>query len=96
MIFQTLDKKVYLFLKLLDSNNKPLKPTYSKGKSWLKYFGHSTSLCMRATKAIVNYASIGEYQLRFFLQEEFKYLCRTYPIETRCYIIFDCKRYNKY
>ena len=59
MIFQVLDKKRHQFLKLLDNNNKPLELTYSKGRTWLKYFGHSNSLCMRVTRAIVNHAHIG-------------------------------------
>ena len=33
---------------------------------WLKVFSHSNLLCARATKVIVNYASIGKYWLRFF------------------------------
>ena len=96
MTFQVLDKKRHQFLKLLNNDNKPLELTYSKDRSWLKYFEYSTSLCIRVTRAIVNYASIGKYQLRFFLQEEFKCLSGTYPIETRYYVFFDCKRYNKY
>jgi len=51
---------------------------------------------MRATRAIVNHAPIGEYQLRFFPWEDFKCPYRTYPIETRHHILFDCKRYNEY
>jgi len=96
MTFQASDNKEHQFLELLNNDNKPLKPTYSKGRSWLKYFGYFTSLCMRAKRAIVNYAPISKYWLRFFPQKEFKCLCRTYPIETRRYILFDWKRYNKY
>jgi len=50
---------------------------------WLKYFGHSNLLCVKATRAIVNHVPIGEYQLRFFSQEEFKCSCSNYPIKTR-------------
>jgi len=67
MTFQVLDKKGHQFLELLNNDNKPLEPTYSKDRSWLKYFGHSTSLCTRVIRAIVNHASIGNYWLRFFL-----------------------------
>jgi len=88
MTFQASDKKGYQFLELLNDNNKHLEPIYSKGGSWLKYFRHSILLCMRATKAIVNHTSIGEYWLRFFPQEEFKCLCGTYPIETRHHVLF--------
>ena len=96
MNFQASDKKGHQFLELLNNDNKPLELTYSKGRSWLKYFGYSTLLCMRATRAIVNHAPIGKYWLRFFPWEEFKCLYRTYPIETKHYALFDHKRYNKY
>jgi len=62
MSFQASDKKGHKFLELLNNDNNPLELTYSKDSSWLKYFGHSNSLCMRATRAIVNHVPIGEYQ----------------------------------
>jgi len=60
MTFQVSDKKDH-FLELLDDNNKLLELTYSKGGTWLKYFGHSNSLCVRASRAILNHAPIGKY-----------------------------------
>jgi len=83
MTFQASEDKGCNFLDLLDDNNNPLEPTYSKGKTWLKYFGHSNLLCARASRANVNHAPIGEYHLRLFPQEEFKCPCSTYPIKTR-------------
>jgi len=47
-------------------------------------------------RAIVNHTPIGEYCLRLFSKEDFKYLYREYPIEMRWHILFDCKRYNEY
>jgi len=67
MKFQALDNKERNFLELLDDNLNTIEPMYSKEGLWLKHFGHSNLLCTRATRAIVNYASIGEYWLRFFL-----------------------------
>ena len=96
MTFQASEDKGHNFLDLLDDNNNSLEPTYSKDRTWLKYFGHSNLLCVRALRAIVNHAPIGEYCLRFFPQEEFKCPCGTYPIETRQHILHECKRYNKY
>ena len=96
MTFQASEDKGHNFLDLSDDDNNPLKPTYSKSGTWLKYFGYSNLLCMRASRAIVNHASIGKYCLRFFPQEEFKCPCSTYPIETRQHILHECKRYNKY
>jgi len=84
MTFQSSDAKSQHFLELLDDDdNKPIEPSYAKGGPWLKYFGHSNSLCVRASRAIVNYAPIGEYRLRFFPREEFKCPCGHYLIEMR-------------
>ena len=57
---------------------------------------HSNLLYTRASRAIVNYAPISEYQLRFFPKEEFKYLYRVYPIKIRWYILHECRRYSNY
>jgi len=48
------------------------------------------------TRAITNHAPIGEYHLRFFPREPFECPCRVYPIESRHYILHNCRRYNKY
>ena len=53
-------------------------------------------LCARATRAITNHAPIGEYQLRFFPNEEFNCPCGLYPIEMRQHILYECKRFNEY
>jgi len=63
MFFQVLDNKEQNFLKLLDNDSKPIKLLISKSGSELKYFGHSNSLCTRATRAIINHILIGEYHL---------------------------------
>jgi len=91
MSFQAFDNKGYYLLDLL--NEDPLELSISKGRSWLKYFGHSNSLCARVIRAIVNYAPIGEYRLRFFPREDFMCSCGKYPIKTRYH---DCKRFNNY
>jgi len=83
MIFQASDLKGKQFLDLLDSDGNDLEPSYIKDGSWLKFFGHSNSLCARAIRAITNHAPIDKYRLRFFPREEFSYPCRFYPIKTR-------------
>ena len=93
MTFQASDAKGRHFLELLNDKLQPIKPSYSKGGSWLKYFGHSNSLC---TRAIINHTPIGEYCLRFFPQEEFECPCGQYPIETRWHILHECRRFNNY
>jgi len=40
-MFQASDTKGKQFLDLLDDNLQPLESLYSKGGSWLKYFGYS-------------------------------------------------------
>ena len=81
---------------LVNDDNNIIEPTYVKGGSWLKMFGYSNSLYAHATRAITNYAPIGEFRLRFFSREEFKCLCDQYSIETRYYILHDCGRFNGY
>jgi len=61
MTFQVSDDKGRFFLDLLDNDLNSIEPTYSKGGLWLKFFGYSNSLCIRATRAITNHAPIGEY-----------------------------------
>jgi len=96
MTFQVSDLKERNFLELVDNNNNTLEPTYCKGSTWLQFFGHSNTLCTRATRAITNHAPIGEYHLRFFPNEEFPCLCSLYPIETRWHILHECRRFNEY
>ena len=96
MTFQASDQKGRYFLDLVNSDNKILEPMYSKGGTWLQYIGHSNMLCARAARAITNYTPIGEYQLCFFLREEFSCLCGLYPIETRHHILHKCRRFNEY
>ena len=96
MTFQALNLKEWHFLDLCDNDNNPIEPSYVKGSSWLKYFGHSNSLCARAMRAITNHVLISKYRLRFFPWESFNYLCNLYPIKTRQHILHECGRYNKY
>ena len=96
MTFQALDLKGKNLLDLVNNDNNVLEPTYCKGSTWLQFFGHSNTLCARATRAITNHAPIGEYCLRFFPNKEFSCLCGLYPKETRWNIIYECRRFNKY
>ena len=84
------------FLNLLDNDFSDIEPLYNKGGPWIANFDFSNSLCAQATQVITNHAPIEEYQLRFFPREEFSCLCRLYPIETRCHILHNCRRFNKY
>jgi len=61
MSFQASDLKGRNFLKLLNDDSNPLKPSAIKSGSWLQYFSYSNFLCTKATKTIVNYAPISKY-----------------------------------
>jgi len=90
MCFQASDGKGNNFMDLLDNDFNVIEPSYIKGGPWLQAFGHSNSLCARATQAITNHVPIGEFHLRFFPNEDFKCPCNEYPIETRRHILHDC------
>jgi len=96
MMFQALDGKGKHFLDLVNDNLNIIEPVYTKGEPWLQVFSHSNSLCACATRAITNHAPIGEYQLRFFPNEDFKYSCNNYSIELRRHILHKCRRFNRY
>ena len=96
MTFQALDTKGKLFLDLVDVDDKPIELLYSKGSSWLKFFGHSNSLCTRASRAITNHAPISKYRIRFFPKEDFSCSCGSYPIKSRRHILHECRRFNNY
>ena len=96
MMFQASNLKGNHFLDLLDDGNNIIELTYVKGRSWLKTIGHSNLLCVHATRAITNHASIGEYRLRFFLREEFKCPYSQHSIESRQHILHECGRFNSY
>ena len=61
----------------------------------MENFGFYNSLCACATQNITNYTPIGEYCLYFFPKESFECPCKLYSIETRHYIIYDCRRFGK-
>ena len=96
MTFQASDGKGNHFLDLLDDNFNPIEPLYIKSGPWLQSFGHSNLLCARATRAITNHAHIGKYHLRFLPNMDFSCPCNNYPIESRRYILHECKRFNGY
>jgi len=54
MTFQALDLKENYFLNCLDDKLHTVEPLYTKGSLWSNQFGHSNSLCARATGAITN------------------------------------------
>jgi len=96
MFFQASDLRGKQFLDLLDDDLHSIELSYKKGGPWIKHLRHSNLLCASATRAILNHAPISEYHLRFFPREYFNCPCREYPIKSRCHILHDCRRFNKY
>ena len=96
MIFQASNLKDNQFLNLLDDNLYYIELLYIKEGSWIKYFEHTNLLCIRATWAITNYTPIGKYCLRLFPRKSFNCPCGSYSIKTRCYILYNYRRSNKY
>ena len=95
-MFQASDEKGKHFLDLVDDNLNSIKPAYTKEGPWLQVLGHSNLLYAHAMRAITNHAPIGKYQLRFFLNKDFKCPCNNYPIKTRRHILYECSRFNGY
>ena len=91
--FKILNLKERNFLNMLNNNLSNIESSYIKGGPWIKNFSFLNSLY---TWAITNHAPIKEYQFIFFPREEFSCLYRVYPIKTRCHILYDCRRFNKY
>ena len=96
MTFQVSEGKGNYFLDLLDDDLNSIELSYIKGGLWLQMFGHSNLLCACTTRVISNHAPIGEYRLQFFPILDFSCPCNNYPIETRRYILYECKRFNGY
>ena len=83
MIFQASNYKGNNFLDLTNDDNFYTKPTYMKDNVQLKHFEHFNTLYVQASRAITNYAPIGEYWLRFFPRKPFECLCKLYLIKSR-------------
>ena len=63
MIFQAFNFKGKHFLDFLNNELLSIESLYIKKSLWIKHFEHLNSLCVRATRAIINHTPIGEYHL---------------------------------
>ena len=81
------------FLPLKGGIKNLLQPSYAKGGGWLPFIGESVTLCARATRAILNHASIREFRQRFFPAECTQCLCGHCQVETRRHIFANCRRF---
>jgi len=96
IMFQMFNAKGRHFLDILDDDLHPIESLYTKGGLWIKYFRYSNFLCAWDIRAIINYTSIKEYCLCFFLNKDFSCLYGIYLIESRCHILYKCRRFNNY
>ena len=96
MTFQASDFKGKQFLDLIDDDNNIIELSYAKRESWLKVFGHLNFLYVCTSRALTNHAPIDEYRLRLFPREEFRCPYGLYPIESRCHILHEYRRFNRY
>ena len=94
MYFQASDYKGRNFLDLHNDNSNPIYLAYSKDRAQLKYFGFSNLLYAYITRLITNYTLIGEYRQSFFPNTLVICLYSNSPIETRVYILYNCKQYK--
>ena len=92
--FTTNPKRGQCFLDFEDENQKVIKPTYSKGGSWLPSIGFTNSLCACFTHMTTSYAPIGEYRQRFFPYLPTNCSCSNAEIQTREHIIMEYDLYN--
>ena len=92
--FKDSKKKGQLFLEFEDDDEKVIKPTYTKGGSWLPHIGISNSTCARFTRMMTGHAPIGEYRQRFFPNSPIQCPCGEADVETREHIFMHCNRYE--
>jgi len=65
-MFSTEKRKGQLFLNFEDNKQRIIKPTYTKGRSWLLSIGFTNALCAHFTHMTTSYTPIGEYHQKFF------------------------------
>jgi len=92
--FTTNPKRGQCFLDFENKNQKVIKPTYTKGGSWLPSIGFTNSLCAHFTPMTTSYAPIGEYQQRFFPHLSISCPCGEAEIQTQEHIIMECNIYD--
>jgi len=80
--FKDSKKKGQLFLEFEDDNEQVIKPTYTKGGSWLLHIGISNSVYARFICMMLRHIPIGEYWQRFFPNMAIHYPCSEADIET--------------
>ena len=73
-----------------DEKQNIIKPTYTKGGSWLFSIGFTNVLCARFTCMITGYAPIGKYCQCFFPNEPISCLCSKSEVQMHEHIVMQC------
>jgi len=87
-------KKGHYFLNFEDEKQRVIKPTYTKGGSWLPVIGFTNSLCARFTHMITGHAPIREYRQRFLPHLPTSCPCGEAEVQTCEHIVMECDRHN--
>jgi len=82
------------FLNFEDEKEKVIKPTYTKGGSWLSVIGFTNSLCAHFTHMTTGHAPIREYRQRFFLHLPTSCPCGKAEVQTREHIVMEYNRHD--
>ena len=92
MSFANSFKKGYYFLNFEDEKKRVIKPTYTKGGSWLPIIDFTNSLCAHFTCMTTGYAPIREYRQWFFPHLPTSCPCGKVKVQTWEHIIMECDR----
>lgn len=81
------------FHMLFDSADRPLKPSYLSGGSWLQHTGGCHGMAARLTWAVSGHAPIGSYQVHFFMDELISCPHCCTILQTVDHILYECPHY---
>jgi len=80
--FSTSHKKGQQFLDFEDEKQNVIKPTYSKGGSWLPSISFTNALCTHFTCMTTGHTPIGEYRQWFFPNSPLSCPCGQAELQT--------------
>jgi len=87
-------KKGQYFLKFRDEKQQVIRPTYTKGGSWLPFIGFTNLLCAQFTCMTTGHAPIGEYRQRFFPHLPTSCPCGEAKVQTHEHIVMECNLHD--
>jgi len=93
-LFSISQKKDQQFLDFEDEKQNVIKPTYSKGGSWLPSISFTNALCACFICMTTGYTPIGEYQQQFFPNSPLNCSCGQAELQTQEHIVMHCPLHN--